>query len=83
MTLIKMMPEIQLTLLIGQYAQKYYLGDLRGKNLTETVRQWNDYLPKYLPLPHPSPRNQFWLRKNEWFASEVLPYLGKVIQKVI
>lgn len=82
-TLLKMMPNIQLTLLIGQYAQKYYLKDRRERNLTETVRQWNNYLPEYLPLPHPSPRNQLWLKKNEWFGEEVLPYLENIVSELI
>ena len=73
--LLEMIPHIQLTLLFGQYAQKYYLGKARKKNLTETVRNWKAYLPKYIPLPHPSPRNQIWLRKNPWFMEEVLPHL--------
>ena len=73
--MINMMPNIQLTLLFGQYAQAYYLGKGRKKNLTETVKNWRIYLPKYLPLPHPSPRNQIWIRKNPWFEVEVLPVL--------
>ena len=77
--LLNMMPEVQLTLLFGQYAQAHYLGNLRKKNLTETVKNWKEYLPKYLPLPHPSPRNQIWIRKNEWFEKEVLPYLKEVV----
>lgn len=79
--LLDLMPNMQLTLLIGQYAQKYYLGKSRKKNLTETVRCWQEYLPKYLPLPHPSPRNQIWLKKNEWFAEEVLPFLKEKIDE--
>ncbi|GJM33262.1 MAG: hypothetical protein DHS20C18_22630 [Saprospiraceae bacterium] len=81
--LINMMPDIQLTLLFGQYAQARYLGDKRRKNLTETVRNWQEFVPDYLPLPHPSPRNQIWERKNPWFAVEVLPYLKQVVGEVI
>lgn len=73
--LIEILPNIKLTLLIGQYAQRYYLGDKAKRNLTETVRAFEEYLPEYLPLPHPSPRNQFWLKKNAWFESEVIPIL--------
>jgi len=78
--LIRLMPNINLTLLIGNYAQKYYLKANRQRNLTETVRQWENYLPEFLPLPHPSPRNQFWLRKNPWFETDVLPFLQEKIR---
>ncbi len=81
--LINMMPHIQLTLLFGQYAQAKYLGDKRKKNLTETVRNWKEYVPKYLPLPHPSPRNQIWEKKNPWYGEEVLPFLKKQVEGVI
>lgn len=77
--LMNLMPDVQLSLLIGQYAQKYYLKEKRKKTLTETVRAWRAYLPHYLPLPHPSPRNQHWWMKNEWFGEEVLPYLRGII----
>jgi len=53
------------------------------KNLTETVRAYKDYLPKYLPLPHPSPRNRFWLTKNPWFNKEVIPELQKKVKELI
>jgi len=68
------MPDIQLTLLIGAYAQAYYLGR-RGRTLADTVRAWRKFAPDYLPLPHPSPRNRGWLKQNPWFESEVLPAL--------
>lgn len=70
-------PDIKLTLLIGQYAQKYYLKDGFQKNLTETVRNFDAYLPQYLPLPHPSPRNRFWLKQNPWFEDSIVDYLQK------
>jgi len=70
-----LMPKIQLTLLIGQYAQAYYLGKRRKKSLRETVQAYQDYLPEFLPLPHPSPRNQLWLKQNPWFEAEVIPLL--------
>lgn len=79
--LLNLMPDIRLTLLFGQYAQAHYLGEARKKNLTETVRNWESYVPAYLPLPHPSPRNQIWERKNPWFESEVLPYLREAVGK--
>ena len=69
------LPNIRLTLLIGSYAQAYYLGKRAKKTLTETVRNYAEYLPDSLPLPHPSPRNQLWLKRNPWFAEEVLPEL--------
>lgn len=59
--------QVKLTLLIGNYAQKYYLRDSAKKNLTETVRHYQEYLPAFLPMPHPSPRNNIWLKKNLWF----------------
>lgn len=69
------MPDIRLTLLIGAYAQAYYLGKRRGRTLAETVAAWRDFAPDYLPLPHPSPRNRRWLKQNPWFEAEVLPML--------
>ncbi|GMN09597.1 uracil-DNA glycosylase family protein [Croceitalea sp. MTPC9] len=74
------MPNLELIILIGTYAQSYYLKGEMEKNLTETVRAYRNYLPKYFPLPHPSPRNRFWLSKNPWFESEVLPELKKRIK---
>lgn len=81
--LIRLMPRIRLTLLFGQYAQARYLGEARKENLTETVRNWRVYAPDYLPLPHPSPRNQIWERKNPWFGAEVLPYLKEMVGEVL
>ncbi len=75
--ILKKMPDVKLTLLIGQYAQHRYLGERMRENLTETVRNWRSFLPQYLPLPHPSPRNRIWLKKNEWFEQEVLPELRR------
>jgi uracil-DNA glycosylase len=72
-------PEIRLTLLIGQYAQRHFLGARRKSSLTETVRAWAEYGPAFIPLPHPSPRNQVWFKRHPWFESDVLPTLrGKV-----
>lgn len=67
--------DIKLLLLIGNYAQKYYLKKDRQKNLTQTVRNFEDYLPRFIVLPHPSPRNNIWLKKNPWFEHELLPIL--------
>ncbi len=69
--LLAQLPELRLTLLIGQYAQQYYLND-RFKTLTERVRHWREAGPALLPLVHPSPRNQYWLQQNPWFESELL-----------
>lgn len=69
------LPEIELTLLIGKYAQDYYLAHHKAKNLTETVKNYKTYLPHHFVLPHPSPRNNIWQAKNEWFKHEVLPEL--------
>jgi len=71
------LPKIRLTLLIGRYAQAYYLGIGQGKTLADTVRTYKDFLPEFFPLPHPSPRNRRWLKLNPWFESEVLPILRK------
>jgi len=73
------MKNIELTLLIGQYAQGYYLGDKKKKTLTETVKNHAEYLPTYLPIPHPSPRNNIWLKKNPWFEKEVIGFLREVV----
>lgn len=73
----------ELILLIGKYAQDYYLGKTAKKNLTETVIHYQDYLPKYFVLPHPSPRNNIWQAKNEWFKAEVLPDLKVRIKEVL
>jgi len=72
--LLEHMPDLQLTLLIGQYAQRYYLEDAY-KTLTERVQNWQTCPPQYLPLPHPSPRNTLWLKRNPWFEAEVIPEL--------
>ena len=64
-----------LKLVIGQYALAYHLGGAAKGSLTETVRAWRDYLPGVIPLPHPSPRNRIWLKRNPWFEAEVVPYL--------
>ena len=62
--LLATLPNIQLTLVIGQYAHKYHLGNNRKKNLTETVKAWREFQPDIIPLPHPSPRNNIWLKKK-------------------
>ena len=74
--LMKELPRVELTILIGQYAQKHCLGDRAKSTLTDTVRSFSTYLPDHLPLPHPSPRNRHWLIKNPWYEHEVLPVLA-------
>lgn len=81
--LFDLMPNLRLVILIGQYAQQYYLGDKMKKNLTETVRAYKNYLPRYFVLPHPSPRNRFWLSKNPWFIQEVIPELQSRVKKTL
>ncbi len=77
------LPAVELTLLVGQYAQAYYLGRGRKGSLTETVRAWRDYGPAFLPLPHPSWRNTAWLKKNPWFEAELLPELRARVYALI
>jgi uracil-DNA glycosylase len=77
------MPKIQLTLVIGSYAQQWHMKDRLQKNLTETVRQWEMYWPTLLPLPHPSPRNNIWLKKNEWFERDVVPRMRERIRALL
>jgi uracil-DNA glycosylase len=74
------LPEIRLTLLVGSYAQAYYLGSSRKKTLGETVRAYRDYLPEFFPLPHPSWRNLLWLKRNPWFARTVIPALRRRVK---
>ncbi len=71
------LPNIALTLLVGGYAQKYYLGSRRKGSLSETVRAFPEYLPEFFPLPHPSWRNKAWLMRNPWFARDVIPALRR------
>jgi uracil-DNA glycosylase len=77
-----LLPAIGLTLLVGRYAQAHYLGARRQPTLRATVRDWRGYLPEFLPLPHPSPRNTRWLQVNPWFSSEVLPELRARVERL-
>ena len=81
--ILELLPDIELTILIGQYAQKYYLHQKGTVKLTETVQHYQDYLPDFFPLVHPSPRNQIWMAKNPWFEAEVVPELQALVQKTI
>lgn len=78
--LLACLPDIELTLLIGRYAQQYHLPDTGRSTLTETVLRWREYLPGVIPTPHPSPRNQLWLRRNPWFEAELVPALQQRIR---
>ncbi|PTR30790.1 uracil-DNA glycosylase [Luteibacter sp. OK325] len=80
--LLAELPDIQLTLVLGQYAMAYHLPG-RGKTLTEIVSGWKRDWPIIVPLPHPSPRNQAWLKRNPWFESELLPVLRLRIADVL
>lgn len=75
------LPDIALTLLIGDYAQRYYLRE-KPKNLTDTVKMNANWAPDVIALPHPSPRNNLWLRKNPWFETEILPMLKEKIDQL-
>ena len=72
---LDLLPEDRLTLLVGTYAQAYYLPGARKLSMTDRVRAFRDYLPHFLPLPHPAWRSAIWMRKHPWFADEVLPEL--------
>lgn len=73
--LLAKLPRIELTLLIGGHAQRHYLGHRRKSSLTETTKAWREYAPRYIPLPHPSPRNTPWFLRNSWFEEQLLPEL--------
>ncbi len=77
---LEVIDQPSLVILIGAYAQKYYLGENRKSTLTETVNHYESYLPKFFPLPHPSPRNNIWLKKNQWFEKDVLPDLRSILE---
>jgi uracil-DNA glycosylase len=74
------LPHVALTLLVGSYAQAYYLGSSRRKTLSQTVRAYRDYLPEFFPLPHPSWRNRGWLKRNLWFERDVIPALRRRVK---
>jgi uracil-DNA glycosylase len=80
--LLARLEKLQLTLLIGQYAIRYHLPEEKGP-LTDTVRAWRKYWPATVPLPHPSPRNQLWLKRNPWFEREVLPAIRKRVRRAL
>ncbi len=81
--LLKLMPNVEMTLLVGRYAQKYYLHQKNNITLTQTVKNFQTYLPTYFPIVHPSPLNQRWLKKNPWFSTEVLPILRQKVAEIL
>ena len=80
---LELMPDVELIILVGKYAQDYYLKDGKGKNLTETVKNYKKYLPTYFPIVHPSPLNFRWHNNNPWFLEEVVPELQERIEKIL
>ncbi|NQK57910.1 uracil-DNA glycosylase family protein [Streptococcus suis] len=80
--ILDQLPELELTILVGNYAQTYYL-EKSQRNLTERVKHADDYLPTYFPLPHPSPRNNIWQAKNPWFQAEIIPNLQNILMQTL
>jgi len=80
--LLAELKNIELTIVIGQYAHAYHLPNA-NKKLTENVKNWQEFWPKVIPLPHPSPRNNIWLKRNDWFEDELLPPLKKRINEIL
>jgi uracil-DNA glycosylase len=81
--LLSNMPKLELILLLGSYAHKSYLKKDRKNSLTETVRAWKEYSPRYIPFPHPSPLNNIWLHKNTWFIENMLPSIREIIKSLL
>jgi len=80
---LSLMPNIELILIVGTYAQQWHMKESKKKNLTETVRQWKDFWPEQLPLPYPTPRNNIWLKKNVWFEQDVIPALQSRVLRIL
>ncbi len=85
--LLAAMPELELILLVGRYAQDHYLGShhsvARRQTLAQRVQRWEDFGPRYFPLPHPSPRNTLWLKRNPWFEDDVVPALRRRVREIL
>lgn len=79
--LLPLLKRVRLTLLVGRYAQVAKLGEACGRTLTETVAEWRAHQPRYFPMPHPSPRNNRWLKQNPWFELELLPELRRRVRE--
>jgi uracil-DNA glycosylase len=81
--LLALMPQVELVLLVGSHAQAWYLGKRRRKTMTDTVAAWREYLPRFIPTPHPSWRNTAWLKRNPWFEAELAPELRQRIARLL
>ena len=81
--LFSALPQFETILLVGSYAQAWHLGGRQKSNMTETVKAWREYTPRYIPMPHPSWRNNGWLKQNPWFAEELLPYLRRRVRRLV
>lgn len=79
----ELLKNLKLTLLIGSHAQAFYLKDRLKKTMAQTVMSYNEYLPDFFPLPHPSPRNIRWFKQNEWFEKEVIPVARELVAKIL
>ena len=77
------LPLIETTLLVGSYAQTWHLGERQKSNMTETVKAWREYAPRLIPMPHPSWRNNGWLKRNPWFEAELMPYLRRRVRRLV
>ena len=77
-----LLPQIEMTLLIGSHAQAYYLGKRRGRIMADTVRAWRDFAPEFIPTPHPSPRNINWLKQHPWFEAEIVPVIRAEVARL-
>jgi uracil-DNA glycosylase len=80
---LRHLPDLRLTLLVGQYAQRHYLKSLRKNTVTETVKAFSEYGPQFFPLPHPSWRSAIWMREHPWFERTVIPALRELMQRLI
>ena len=81
--LLELMPDLELTILVGSYATKRYLKLKSSASLTQVVKDYRDYLPEFFPLVHPSPRNQIWMKKNPWFNETVIPDLQELVAQIM
>ncbi len=82
--LLPLLRQVRVTLLIGSYAQAYFLGDRRKATLTQTVQAFRDYAAQgFVVLPHPSPRNRLWLKKNPWFERDCVPMLRAAVAEAL
>jgi uracil-DNA glycosylase len=77
------LPQFETILLVGSYALDWHLGERQKSNMTETVKAWREYAPRYIALPHPSWRNNGWLKQNPWFDEDLLPYLRRRVRRLV